>query len=775
MKTIKKLVLGLLVTSATVGSFTSCVENEIPEEIQNIYDGQASLLKARALLNEAEANFRNAQAAHENALAKAQEITNSFAEAKNALELEKLEAQAALAVEQARLDLEKAKIAFEKEANDLRIEILKADEALLTKYYNSYKSFNDKVFDLRGNEIDKQEAIAKQIIANTLGTDSHEVALARLNNEIKIEEAKIATLEESRANYEALIANGSDAYKNNEKKKELEAKSKELSASLSQIKIAVQEKKDEISVAEDDLTAMSGDVSALETALTTARTTHKNKASGLDALVEDNKKQAETIAEAKEDLKDYTPAGLAALEKELEDAKAALKAATADVEKLTKEETALTAVRDAAQELKNKKQTTSDDILADLKAANDNYLNEKAKEKGKEKEVKDKETEVTKAQKEYDTAKGLFEANPTGSTYTDENAGDDKALGNHDDDAKFTTTYVEILSIGAKGAVLGTTQITDATKLPKGKTTLASGTAYKDIKAGDVGKYFDIEADDVAPSKTNKERFEAAALDLSTKQKGLITLEKELRDLKDDIAEYKTNYEQLLATSESINDELKAAVLALEKAESDLVAVTEALEDAESAKTEAEDLIDDLNNGTTGRLTNFESLKKALETAIQNAEDAILVNNVKISNLEIEIAKLEAEIAELVEKIAAGTSPEVVAAKKAIDALKIEQSDLEAEQEIIQKSFDQTNNVISIIGSDYVTITDLIKNANTSIKTTNSIIASLKQKIADSNTAEAANAAMLSKLESDLVEIQENITFYSALVAKYKGLIDSLI
>jgi hypothetical protein len=102
MKKMKKSLLTLLTAILIGSSFTSCVENTIPDEVVAIYDGQANLLAAQAALLAAEANEANAAAALSAAMSAAQQaqteaqtIANAYAQANNAILL--AAAQAALA------------------------------------------------------------------------------------------------------------------------------------------------------------------------------------------------------------------------------------------------------------------------------------------------------------------------------------------------------------------------------------------------------------------------------------------------------------------------------------------------------------------------------------------------------------------------------------------------------------------------------------------------------------------------------------------------------
>lgn len=127
MKKMKKSLLTLLTAILIGSSFTSCVENTIPDEVVAIYDGQANLLAAQAALLAAEANAANADAAMSAAMVafqqsqtEAQNVANDYAQANNAILL--AEAQAALS---AQISFDAAALA-EMEAN-LAIMIAAAD------------------------------------------------------------------------------------------------------------------------------------------------------------------------------------------------------------------------------------------------------------------------------------------------------------------------------------------------------------------------------------------------------------------------------------------------------------------------------------------------------------------------------------------------------------------------------------------------------------------------------------------------------------------------
>jgi len=112
MKKMKKSLLTLL-TAILIGStFTSCVENTIPDEVVAIYDGQANLLAAQAALLAAEANAANAaaaltaaQTAHEQTKAAALAAATAISQANNAAALAQAEADLANSIAQNAADL----------------------------------------------------------------------------------------------------------------------------------------------------------------------------------------------------------------------------------------------------------------------------------------------------------------------------------------------------------------------------------------------------------------------------------------------------------------------------------------------------------------------------------------------------------------------------------------------------------------------------------------------------------------------------------------------
>ncbi len=214
MKKMKKSLLTLLTAILIGSSFTSCVENTIPDEVVAIYDGQASLLAAQAALLEAEANAANAaaavssaQAAFEQARTAAQVIANSYNQANNEILL--AAAQANLA---AQIASDAADLADQQAALAQRIADDAADAALAAEQLAALIAQNNVDNDtaiatlealIAQNAIDA--ANAQEALANTIAQNALALATAQenLDNMTALNAINLADLE---AALEAVLA-----------------------------------------------------------------------------------------------------------------------------------------------------------------------------------------------------------------------------------------------------------------------------------------------------------------------------------------------------------------------------------------------------------------------------------------------------------------------------------------------------------------------------------------------------------------------------------------
>jgi len=211
MKKMKKSLLTLL-TAILIGStFTSCVENTIPDEVVAIYDGQANLLAAQAALLAAEANAANAaaaltaaQTAHEQAKTAALTAATAISQANNTAELERAAAELAhtiaqnaanLADQQAKLARETAKFAADAAEAQAKLEIMVAANVRAADLAAA-----ELAALIAENDTKNAAAIAAMEIKIAIDADRAAKAEADLAAQIAQEAERAATAAEALAN-----------------------------------------------------------------------------------------------------------------------------------------------------------------------------------------------------------------------------------------------------------------------------------------------------------------------------------------------------------------------------------------------------------------------------------------------------------------------------------------------------------------------------------------------------------------------------------------------
>ena len=214
MKKMKKSLLTLLTAILIGSSFTSCVENTIPDEVVAIYDGQASLLAAQAALLEAEANAANAaaavssaQAAFEQARTAAQVIANSYNQANNEILLAAAQASLAAQIAQDAADLADQQAALAQRIADDAADAALAAEQLAALIAQNNVDNATAIATLEAliaqNAIDA--ANAQEALANTIAQNVLALATAQenLDNMTALNAVNLAQLE---AALEAVLA-----------------------------------------------------------------------------------------------------------------------------------------------------------------------------------------------------------------------------------------------------------------------------------------------------------------------------------------------------------------------------------------------------------------------------------------------------------------------------------------------------------------------------------------------------------------------------------------
>ena len=90
MKNLIKFTITALVVMSVFS--TSCVKDEVSEEVKSLRAAQVDYVKAQTAQKNAETNLASAEFALTNAMVKAQELKNIQAEAKDIIDLRKAEA-----------------------------------------------------------------------------------------------------------------------------------------------------------------------------------------------------------------------------------------------------------------------------------------------------------------------------------------------------------------------------------------------------------------------------------------------------------------------------------------------------------------------------------------------------------------------------------------------------------------------------------------------------------------------------------------------------------
>lgn len=818
MKKMKKSLLTLLSAILMVGCFTSCLENEIPEEVTAIYEQQSNVLAAQAMMIQAQADEKSADAALvrasvdlKNAQVEAQLIANAMASAQNVIDLatkqaqlEQLVADALQAAEMAKIELLAAQAALDVTLAQLADQIRALNDANLAIYFKMYTAYLGTLNGIQSSIIDKQ--IDKlQLTANiNVGVISEENALAVLTLELTETKAKIAILETDKIELTASIAAGTSVGDNNARLEALEAELLVLMSKSSELYIARTEKENEVRDAQNAFNILNVNIKGLDdehkravvdfnaaTQLVVAKNLEAKANSKLivktDSLVEryDADKKALTTAseEAKIAVKETAAASVAATRTDF---------VTDSI--FTVEKNALTELKVA-------------EAIADTelnKAAN-NYTNKLKMNSGKA-NVTAAKTVLTRAETEFNEATDIYNAKPNGRTYVD--GGRDKILGDHSDDTgtiqannngTFTRngatdgTFAQIATItGAPGAPNNPQQTATfnagrSSGIPAGQSGVGNRILGEFLNGdgtqgnpNDLNNYSDIEADDITPA-LNVDRYNKAVNELEAARIVFADAEKFLAEYEEDLAKLKTildKAQNLFENAEALVAAQEAVVLAADKAnKAAKLAVTAAVKASIAAI--AADV------AATVALNVFPTSKQVLldlsaQLAVNNQQIAI-----DIADLAIEITKLEENIARILAQIEIGKTPEAIAAEELLATLTAELDALQSEFSILMFNEFNARRVIAAIElvlsrtTDIKVIENLIASFETNIKNETELLATIEISIKTSGNTSDLNAALgvvqLARIDSDIVALESRGDFYTMLVAKYKALVDSLL
>jgi hypothetical protein len=813
MKKMKKSLFTLLSAILMVGCFTSCLENEIPEEVTAIYEQQANLLAAEAMMEEAEAEEKKAQAALvraqvdlANAEVEAKLIANAMLSAENVIdlaikqaELEQLVADALLAAEKAKMALLEAQAELDLKLAEIARDILALDDANLTKYFTAYTTNVASLSAIQLKLIEEQKSrLTIQLLFNTevLGQES---ALAALTLNLNKTNATIADLELEIAELTASIAVGTSEGDNLARIEALKAEQDALEIKAGELAVAIGEKENEVDEAALDPN-IGVDISGLSAEHATAVGNLNLEKAAVAALSAQAKLNLEQIV-VKDSLVEAHDAGLEALTTASDEAKIVMTDAAAALVAATRTDFVTDSIFQVENDSLNSLVTARILAGSNLNIAATAYTAKLNTASGQA-AVTAAETAFNDAQEEFDDASEIYDAKPNGRTYVD--GGRDLIIGNHEDDngtitdnggGNFTTTntsetFVAILTVtGAPGNPNNPDQTatfdTDrSAAVPAGEFG-TSGRILGEFEDGsnngptDVGNFSDIELDDVIPA-LNVDRYNAAVSALEFARNILEDAEADLDQYNEELAVLKTMFDdaeslfknilELEAAQEVVTDEAQEAfaeaILALTAA-----TVADGIAIAESTAADME-------------LSAFPTKQSLLDESAQLAVDNQQIT-IDIADKTISITLIEEDIARILAQIEIGKTPETIAAEELLDALNAELAVLNSEVVILNSTATSLTKVITAIEAlvnltiDEDAINDAIEanevliamnianlvGIETSIKTAD---------IASDNTAAVAAVELASK-DIIIAALQAQSDFYTLLVAKYKAIVNSLL
>jgi hypothetical protein len=872
MKKMKKSLLTLLTAILIGSSFTSCIENTVPDEVTAIYAGQANVLAAEAALLNAQANlaasqvartaaeaaFLQAQARAEDARAASlvaqATIDQAMADAQIAAmaaqtaidqaesaaaiaaaeaaaaqakaesdaliasmmaEMENSNAQAAaqlalaeIAQQQAAFNLEQAQDRFVAEMAEMAREIAAAQVAASTAAevaaaaaiqtaFTNYITDKVELDRLTSTEAGDQLSILQ--FMRTMAEDvlSDDARFNQLVANVTIEEADLVVLQGMLADYQALLAPGTtigdrlalrDSYlatiaTNDNLIHDLNTEITMLSEADAAAEVAL----DATGYDEVELS-----LSVLRSQYLTARNGAENARSSSAAATAEAVVFTADIARL-QDIVDNYDTKLADFEAAVTTAETAESAAESAEEAAAKAETGAEGVVDDAndalgdaQDALVALQAAETAALATLNTAVDDYVEALEGEQetaAAEARVTAAQNAYTAAEATYNAAKAAFDADPTGSVITPGEPGADDILGDFTDESEIT--FREITDININGEA--TLDAAEFDALPEDE--VATTNPWDDFVAGDIGKFYNVEADDTDSSTETKAlRLQVAASDLNVARLAVITEEEALQvivDFNDNIglpakleaynaatAFYETAQAQVV-TAEGVVTTAEAAITAATEAEA---VAEEAHDDAITALTSAQDDTTDAE----GELSIFEN---STEIDYQNELEVALVeqdvNADLIATQDALFIELDALAKELAATIDAGPAytAEQIAAKDALDAANAASTAKSAEKDMLLNENTSMQIYIDLIDiSAEANIVTMIANKEAEILASEiSIVAAQALVASFSSITEDPNLLILENLEAQLATTQLQIETQQLVVAQMKAILDSLL
>ncbi|UAM96782.1 hypothetical protein K8354_10610 [Polaribacter litorisediminis] len=868
----KKSLLTLLTAILIGSSFTSCIENTVPDEVTAIYAGQANVLAAEAALLNAQANLAasetaraaaeaafleaqaraedarsaalTAQAAIDQAMAEAQiaamaaqtaidqaESAAAIAAAEAAAAqqaaesdariaamiaaMENANAQAAadlalaeIAQQQAAFALQQAQELFAAEMAAMAREIAAAELAATTAAeaataaaiqaaFSNYITEKSQLDGLTSTEAANQLAILQHMRTMAEDVLTDEATFNQLVANVSIEEADLVVLQGMLADYQALLAPGTTLGDRIALRNTYQAT---IDANLNLIhdlntEVAMLTEAD---AAAWDVLDASGynqvelDLNVLRNQYQTARVDAENARNNSATATAQSEVIAENIARL-QDIVDNYDTKLADFE-----------AAVASAEGVTATATAAEAAAAAAQTAAEEAIVAANADLADAQAALvtvqaaeaaalttlndavDAYVTALQGEQdttGAEAVVTAAETALTAAQATYNAAKTAFDADPTGSIITPGEPGPDGILGDFTDTSAIT--FREITDINISGEATLATAEFDA--LPTGEAATTS--TWDNFIITDIGKFYDVEADDTASStETKAERLQDAATALDAARLAVVSAQAALKVIVDfnaalDVPGALETYNAATAFYETAQAQVTTAEGVVATAEAAITAAVAAEVTAAAAHDAAIAALADAVADTAAANAALTAFENSTEIEYQNELEAALVeqdvNAAEIATQDALFIELDALAKELAATIDAGPdyTAEQMAAKDAYDAASAALSEKISERVMLINENNSLQTYINLIDiTESFNIEAMISNLELSISSKEASIVNAQALVDNfsSNTAEN-NLRTLEFLEANLANTQLRIETQQLVVDQMKAILDSLL
>jgi chromosome segregation ATPase len=718
-----------------------------------------------------------------------------------------------------------AQAQFDAQVRQLQDQMAAMDDAEFNRYVNLYEIAYGMLNTAQTNEINKRVEIIAKVRDMAIIEENATMFIAGLNADLTAANAEKADLEVAKTELEASIAAGTNVGDNEATRAALQEEIDANLVAISNLMILQEAQMADKAVVDAALAELQDEIDDLAT-LNVARFTAVQDLNALNADLENNLHDIDDNNDA--------IAALETINADFDAARAALVTAIADAEAdvvtaqaalvaaQTAEDAAETADGDAADALvvanaaviaaitefnRLSVDVQSSEVqTSDAAVLLENLLSQ---EEALTVAVTDANDAVDAALIEYNTAKALFDADPSGTATDDPGA--DGVFG---EGALNEARYV---TFGPDGALTGTIQyaISDFPPAAPGSTfggatgatannIVASGTPFADLVneyVVDAINYYDVAADDtnILALFTNLVRFENATLALGMARDAQISANQAIATFGPALIAAQENYDTLSEAFATVLADIDAQKIVLADAETAAaaaaafaaaanvayVATQDATTDADAALTAAQNAVTNAEND----LDAFDLPSNSIAANIQSIEQLeadiaqLVIDNAALA---LEITAQEALVAEILAKLDAGKTPEMVAAEEAV--IEAGMTLMETQASIIALQSTNTslanirNVLVMAINGEIDSVQMEIDMVDAQIMTADDNIAMIEAAIVTASSPsltdierDEINILRLAKLEADLVEIQQDITFYTALTTKYKDIVDSLL